>query len=107
MFRCGRERKQRRLVYEDTDKQTGMVFSFYGTPLTAVSLLRYLGRMLSSSNNDWPEVEWNLWRERGKWGRLAKILGREGADRKMARRFYVEFVQVVLLFESETWVLIP
>ena len=28
----------------------------------------------------------------GKWGRLAKILGREGSDRSMVGRFYVEVV---------------
>ena len=41
------------------------------------------------------------------WGRLAKILGREGADKRTAKRFYVAVVQAVLLFGSETWVLTP
>ena len=47
----------------------------------------------------------NLQRARGKWGQLAKILGREGADRKKVGRFYVTVVKSVLLFGSETWVL--
>ena len=47
----------------------------------------------------------NLQRARGKWGKLAKILGREGADRKKVGRFYVTVVKSVLLFGSETWVL--
>ena len=54
----------------------------YGTPLMAVSLFQYFGITLSSTNDDWPAVEQNLRRERGKWGRLAKILGREGKDRR-------------------------
>ena len=52
-------------------------------------------------------MEWNLQRAQGKWGRLTKILGREGADKIMAVRFYVEVVKVVLMFGSKTWVLTP
>ena len=40
------------------------VFLDCGTPLTAVPLLRYLVQMLSSFDNNWPEVEQNLQRER-------------------------------------------
>ena len=35
------------------------------------------------------------------------ILGKEGADRRTAGRFYVEVVQAVILFDSETWVMTP
>ena len=84
----------------------GGVFLAYGALLTAISSFRYLRQMLSSSKDDWPEVEKNLQRARGKWGRLVKILEREGADRIMVGRFYVSVVQAVLLFGSETWVLI-
>ena len=49
----------------------------------------------------------NLGRARGKWGRLAKILVREGAGKRTMGRFYVEVVQVVLLFGSKTWVMTP
>ena len=85
----------------------GRVFLSYGTLLAAVSLFWYLGRMLSSSNDNWTAVEQNLQRAQGKWGRLAKILVREGADRETARRFYVAVMQAVLLFGSKTWVLTP
>ena len=67
----------------------------------------YLGRTLSSSDIDLPVVEQNLQNAQGKWGRLAKIWGREGADRRMTGRFYVVVVQAVLIFGSETWVLTP
>ena len=98
---------QRRLVVADTEEQIGRVFSEYGTPLTVVPLFNYLGRTVSSSNNNWPEVEQNLRCSRGTWGRQVKILGREGADRRMAGRFYVVVVQSVLLFGPETWVMTP
>ena len=48
-----------------------------------------------------------LLEDTGKWGRLAKILGREGADRRTVGRFYVAVLQEVLLFGSDTWVLTP
>ena len=46
----------------------GRVFLAYGTLMMAVTLFRYLGRTFSSSNKNWPWVEKNLQRERGKWG---------------------------------------
>ena len=36
--------------------------------------------ILLSTNDDWPSVERNLQRKQVKWGWMAKILGREGAD---------------------------
>ena len=39
------------------------------------------------------------------WGRLAWVLGREGADPKVSRSFYTAVTQQVLLFGAETWLL--
>ena len=55
--------------------------------LGVVTSLEYLGQTLSSCDNNLPVVEQNLQKARGKWGRLAKILGREGADRRMTGGF--------------------
>ena len=63
--------------------------------------------MLSSTDNDWPVVEQNLWRARVKLGHLTKILRREGVDKRTEGRLYLAVVQAVLLFGSETWVLTP
>ena len=63
--------------------------------------------MLSPTENYWPVVGQNLWRARGKWGHLMKILRREGVDKRTEGRFYLAVVQAVLLFGSETWVLTP
>ena len=78
----------------------GRVLSVYGTPLTAVPLFKYLGRTMSSSNNNWTVVKHNLWRAQDKWGQLANILGREGDYRRTVGMFYVAVVQAVLLFGS-------
>ena len=39
------------------------------------------------------------------WRRLANVLGREGADPKVSRTFYIAMTQQVLLFGAVTWVL--
>ena len=64
----------------------GQYFLEYGTPLMEVSLFRYLGLTLPSTDDDWTAVEWNLRRTRVKWGRLSNILGREGADKRTVGR---------------------
>ena len=83
------------------------VFSEYGTPLTAVTSLKYLEKIISSTDNKWPEVDWNMQQARQKWGRMVNILGRDGAYKRMPRKFYVAVVQAVLLFGSEMWVVTP
>ena len=37
--------------------------------------------------------------------RLSKVLGREGADPKVSRTFYIAVTQQVLFFGEEMWVL--
>ena len=78
----------------------GRVFLEYGTHLRAVSSFQYLVQTLSSSEDNWPVVQWNLCRAQVKWGRLVKIFGREGADRRTVGMFYVMVVHAVFLFVS-------
>ena len=75
--------------------------------LGRVPSFEYLVRTLSSSEKHLQLVEQNLQKSQGKWGILAKILGSEGADRRMTGRFYVVVVQAVLIFGSDRWVLTP
>ena len=83
------------------------VFSEYVTQLIPVTYFNYLVQMLLSFNNNWLEIEYNLQRAWGKWGRLENILVREGAGRRTTGGFYVAVVQAVLLFETNMWVLTP
>ena len=64
----------------------------------------YLGRVLTSTDDDWPAVAGNIWKARARWGRLARLLGREGEDPKVSRSFYTAATQQVLLFRAESWV---
>ena len=47
----------------------------------------------------------NIRKAKRSWGRLARVLSREGADPKVSRIFYISVTQAVLFFGLETWVL--
>ena len=80
-------------------------FHAYGKTMEAVSEFRYLGRLLTATDDDWSEVAGKIRKARVSWGRLARVLGREGEDPKVSRSFYTAVIQQVLLFGAETWVL--
>ena len=68
------------MVMEEYQDVTSREFSAYGRPLEMVTSFRYLGRVISAADEDWPEVVWNLAREREVRKRMPRILGREGAE---------------------------
>ena len=61
--------------------------------------------MLTATDDDWLAVAGNIRKAQVSWGRLARVLGREGADPKVSWSFYTAVTQQVLLFGAETWVL--
>ena len=73
-------------------------FHAYGKQMRAVTEFRYLGRVLTATDDDWPAVAGNIWKARVSWGRLARVLGREGADPKVSRSFYTAVTQQILIF---------
>ena len=48
--------------------------------MRAVTELRYLGRVMTNTDDDWPAVAENIGKARASWGRLVRILGQEGVD---------------------------
>ena len=62
---------------------------------------------MTAGDEDWPAVAGNLVKSRKSWGRLARILSREGVDKRVSGTFFKAVVQQVLLFGAETWVLTP
>ena len=80
-------------------------FHTYVKPMEAVSEFCYLWRLLTATDDDWPTVAGNIRKAGVSWGRLVRVLGREGADPKVSRSFYTTVTQQVLLFGSDTWVL--
>ena len=57
--------------------------------MEAVSEFRYLGRVLTVTDDDWPEVAGNIKKARRSWGRLDKVQGMEGAYHKVSRTLYI------------------
>ena len=57
--------------------------------------------------DDWLAVSGNLGKSRKSWGRLQRILSREGATKRVSGNFFKAVVQQVLLFGAETWVVSP
>ena len=82
-------------------------FEAYGKPLERVSTFKYLGRAMTAGDDNCPAVVGNLVKARKSWGRLARILTREGADKRVSGNFFKAVVQSVLLFGAETWLLTP
>ena len=84
-----------------------MAFEAYGKQLQTVPTFKYLGRILTAGDDDFPSVAGNLGKAQESWGRLQRILSREGADKRMSGNFFTVVVQQVLLFGVETWVVTP
>ena len=101
----GVEQKRRRLAGAETRENLERAFEAYGAPMESVTEFKYLGNILTETDDEWPAVVVNLETARRSWGRLSRVMGREGADPKVSRAFYIAVTQAVLLFGSETWVL--
>ena len=83
-------------------ESTERAFEAYGEQLESVPRLTYLGRVTSAGDDDWPVVAGNLAKARRSWGRLQRILGREGVTARISGSFFKAVVQQVLLFGAET-----
>ena len=99
--RTGKERKRRRLAEAELEITSEKAFHAYGTEPRAVAEFKYLGMVLTNTDDDWPAVANNTSKAQASWGRLARILGRDGADLKVTRSFYTTVTQQVLLFGAE------
>ena len=70
-----------------------------------VESYKYWDQIIHGVDKDWPAVLHNIPRSRQVWGRFWKLMRRERADLIISSKFYRTLVQAVLLFGSETWVL--
>ena len=68
---------------------------------------KYMGRVLTERDEDWPKGTGNLRKDRKRWGRMARILSQEGGEPKVLGIFSKAVVQAVLVLGEETWVLNP
>ena len=107
MCKKGVKRKKRRMAEAGLRDSTERSFEAYAKPLETVSTFKYLGRVMTAGYHDCPAVAGNLVKARKGWGRLLRILIREGADKRLSGNFFKVVVQAVLLLGAETWVLTP
>jgi len=103
----GAARLRQRKVNEEARLAREQVFTIYGEPLQSVIVFKYLGRPLSSTDDDWPALYRNLSRARKRWGQVRRVLTRDGATPKISGMFYKAIVQSVLLYGCETWTITP
>ena len=71
-----------------------------------LSNFKYMGQKLDQTDDDWPAVRQKTMRARLVWGRLGTLSRREGEEPRVLAMFYRAVAQAVLLFGSETWVLL-
>ena len=69
-------------------------------------MFKYLGCTLDRSDDDWNSVLRNISKARQVWGRLGKMIQREGAEPAVLAKFYCTLIQAVLLFGTDNWVLL-
>jgi hypothetical protein len=92
--------KLKRAAEEEIRKAREVVFSVLGVPLESVSKFLYLGRQLSSTDDDWPDVVKNLAKARKRWATISRVLIHDGATPRISAMFYNAVVQSVLLYGS-------
>ena len=66
--------------------------------IKGVKVFKCLRRMLDRSDDDWPELLRNTRKVIQVWGRIKKLLWREGAETAVSAKFYRAIVQAVLFF---------
>ena len=60
----------------------------YGSPLETVTYFKYLGRILTTSDDDWTEFVGNLQKVWKSLARLLRILEREGDIPRLSGMFF-------------------
>ena len=68
---------------------------------------KYLGRVISATDEHWTVVMINLSRSKTVWSRMPRILSREVATPRVSGLFFKAVIQAVLIFGSATLVVTP
>ena len=71
-----------------------------------MEILKYLGRSLDQTDDDWMAVRQNIMRASLVWGRMGTLLRQEGAYPKVLAMFYRAVAQAILLYCLDTLVLL-
>ena len=72
-----------------------------------MEVFKYLGRLIAFDDDYTQAWRGNLAKARRLWARISRVLRAENASARVCGMFYKATVQSVVLFGSETWVLLP
>lgn len=73
--------------------------------LERVPDFKYIGRMMTDTNDDWLTILFNIKKDRKRWACISKLLRCFKISRTYASTYYKVVVLTVLLYGSETWVI--
>ena len=73
-------------------------FQAYGEPLETVTLFKYLVRVMTAADDNWPVLVVKIRKYWKSWTRMTKILGWGRGDLRISGLFLKAVVQAVLLF---------
>ena len=96
----GAERKQYSLLVEEIKAGMERALQASVWTLNLVTSFKYLGQVLTASDNDWTGVVDNLRKAQFNWDRMSRILVRGGGGARAYVNFYKSVVRSVLLFIS-------
>lgn len=105
--RCASDARARRraALRESQATADAVVFTVDGVPIENVDTFPYLGRPICKDGSDWAAARYNIAQATKQWGKIKRVLAREGATPRISSKFYVAVVQSVLLYGTETWVI--
>ena len=83
----GVEQKRHRLMADKMREITARSLHAYSRLLNSVTSFKYLGRIMTPSDDYWPMVVGILRKARKSWERLSRILGRDGANLRVSGIF--------------------
>ena len=90
--------KRRQLVEEDLWESPERVFRAYGEPLEIVTSFKYLVRVMTVGDNNWPSVTVNLRKYWNSCSWMTRILVQKGAEPRVSDSFFKAVVKALLIF---------
>ena len=73
---------------EEAQEITTVAFQAYSSSMVMVTKFKYLGCVLTASDNNWMVVVANIWKAWRKLARFLMIFGREGAETVHAKLLF-------------------
>jgi hypothetical protein len=80
-------------------------FTIRAQPIETVTNFTYLGRVITSRDDDWLAARSNLHKAWNRWTMISRVLARKTASHRISALFYKATIQTILLYGSETWVI--